>query len=291
MLKFLENRDEVVDLVHTLSERPELKDFKLGVAGSYVTGLNKKASAIDIVLKLREGCNKDLIGDLDISFYIHQHIATAYSNKINGLFSEINDAKIRRSKLIDKYESKLEAMKNDYLDKIEKNETSCSETVKKTEDEKLQLARQRDFALAELRAIRVENGLMVPSEDLTSRERFEELEREFESFNRFFKQQWLITKKAIRKELLWTKVDKYELKAKIKEEKEIKAKEKENRKNGVVSTKETEVLDLSHYTDDLDTKKISDEILVEVAKEDISKELKELENGTLEIEEVNEDKE
>ena len=132
---------------------------------------------------------------------------------------------------------------------------------------------------------------MVPSEDLTSRERFEELEREFESFNRFFKQQWLITKKAIRKELLWTKVDKYELKAKIKEEKEIKAKEKENRKNGVVSTKETEVLDLSHYTDDLDTKKISDQILVEVAKEDISKELKELENGTLEIEEVNEDKE
>ena len=76
-----------------------------------------------------------------------------------------------------------------------------------------------------------------------------------------------------------------------KEEKEIKAKEKENRKNGVVSTKETEVLDLSHYTDDLDTKKISDQILVEVAKEDISKELKELENGTLEIEEVNEDKE
>ena len=29
MLKFLENRDEVVDLVHSLSERPELKDFKL----------------------------------------------------------------------------------------------------------------------------------------------------------------------------------------------------------------------------------------------------------------------
>ena len=89
MLKFLENRDEVVDLVHTLSERPELKDFKLGVAGSYVTGLNKKASAIDIVLKLREGCNKDLIGDLDISFYIHQHIATAYSNKIKVIWLDL----------------------------------------------------------------------------------------------------------------------------------------------------------------------------------------------------------
>ena len=89
MLKFLENRDEVVDLVHSLSERPELKDFKLGVAGSYVTGLNKKASAIDIVLKLREGSNKDLVGDLDISFYIHQFMSASYSNKIKIIWLDL----------------------------------------------------------------------------------------------------------------------------------------------------------------------------------------------------------
>ena len=72
MLKFLENRDEVVDLVHSLSEQPELHSFKVGVAGSYVTGLNKKASAIDIILKLREGENKDLIGSFEIvSFIVH----------------------------------------------------------------------------------------------------------------------------------------------------------------------------------------------------------------------------
>lgn len=89
MLKFLENRDEVVDLVHSLSERPELKDFKLGVAGSYVTGLNKKASAIDIILKLRDGSNKDLVGDLDISFYIHQYMAASYSNKIKIIWLDL----------------------------------------------------------------------------------------------------------------------------------------------------------------------------------------------------------
>lgn len=89
MLKFLENRDEVVDLIHTLSEQPELKSFKLGVAGSYVTGLNKKNSAIDIVLKLKDGENRDLIGDLDISFYIHQNIALAYSNKIKIIWLDL----------------------------------------------------------------------------------------------------------------------------------------------------------------------------------------------------------
>ena len=193
----------------------------------------------------------------------------SYSDKVNSLFGEINDAKLRRTRLIDKYEDKLEIMKKTYLDKIDENENHCSDTIKKYEEEKLQMARQRDFALAELRSIRVENGLITPSEDLTSKERFAELEREFEAFNRFFKQQWSITKKAIRKELLWTKFDKYELKAKIKEEKEIRAKEKADRKKGV-NVKDTEILDLSHYSDEYDTKKISDEIINEVDSEDVS---------------------
>ena len=61
MLKFLQSRDEVVDLIHTLAEAPALQSFRIGVAGSYLTGLNKKGSPIDIVLKLKEGQNKDLI--------------------------------------------------------------------------------------------------------------------------------------------------------------------------------------------------------------------------------------
>ena len=69
--------------------------------------------------------------------------------------------------------------------------------------------------------------------------------------------------------MLWTKFDKYELKAKIKEEKEIRAKEKADRKKGV-NVKDTEILDLSHYSDEYDTKKISDEIINEVDSEDVS---------------------
>ena len=65
MLKFLETRDEVVDLVHTVAEQPEMSSFKVGVAGSYVTSLNKKGSAIDIILKLKDGADKDLPGELN----------------------------------------------------------------------------------------------------------------------------------------------------------------------------------------------------------------------------------
>ena len=80
MLKFLETRDEVVDLVHTVAEQPEMSSFKVGVAGSYVTSQNKKGSAIDIILKLKDGADKDLIGDLGINYFVRDYIARASSN-------------------------------------------------------------------------------------------------------------------------------------------------------------------------------------------------------------------
>lgn len=178
-----------------------------------------------------------------------------YSDKVNNLLGQIDDAKDKRSKLIFKFEEKLGDMKQDYLDKISDNETQCADYVNKVEAEKKALIRQRDLALAELRSVRIKNGLVTPCEDLVSRERFEELEREFEAFNQFFKEQWSITKKAIRKQLLWTKIDKEELKNKVKEEKELKSKSKLEKKNKVVEqpkVKENEI------------KKITNEIIDEV---------------------------
>jgi hypothetical protein len=92
MLKFLETRDEVVDLVHTVAEQPEMSSFKVGVAGSYVTSLNKKGSAIDIILKLKDGADKDLIGDLGINYFVRDYIARAYSNKIHIIWLDLLEA-------------------------------------------------------------------------------------------------------------------------------------------------------------------------------------------------------
>ena len=92
MLKFLETRDEVVDLVHTVAEQPEMSSFKVGVAGSYVTSQNKKGSAIDIILKLKDGADKDLIGDLGINYFVRDYIARAYSNKIHIIWLDLLEA-------------------------------------------------------------------------------------------------------------------------------------------------------------------------------------------------------
>lgn len=89
MLKFLENRDEVLDLIRDLAECDVLKPFKVGVAGSYVNATNKKGSSIDIVLKLNEGEKRSLIGAFEITSFIKDQLQNVYSNKINVLWLDL----------------------------------------------------------------------------------------------------------------------------------------------------------------------------------------------------------
>ena len=70
------------------------------------------------------------------------------------------------------------------------------------------LIAEKQLAYAELRALRIQHNMITPLEDYTSKERFLELEKEFEIFNQFFKEQWILTKKSIRKMLLWAKDEK-----------------------------------------------------------------------------------
>ena len=89
VLKFLENRDEVLDLIRDLAECDVLKPFKVGVAGSYVNATNKKGSSIDIVLKLNEGEKRSLIGAFEITSFIKNQLQNVYSNKINVLWLDL----------------------------------------------------------------------------------------------------------------------------------------------------------------------------------------------------------
>lgn len=89
MLKFLQNRDEAIDLVHSLSECPELEGFKLGLAGSFVLGLNKKSSPIDIVLQLKEGKSSDKIGSFLVTGFIRKYLSDFYSNKVHIIWLDL----------------------------------------------------------------------------------------------------------------------------------------------------------------------------------------------------------
>ena len=69
---------------------------------------------------------------------------------------------------------------------------------------------------AEVLAAQVESGEIKPSFDYTSREKFLELETHFRNFNNFFQEQWKMTKKQIKKEILTVKPEERKKKEKKK---------------------------------------------------------------------------
>ena len=64
------------------------------------------------------------------------------------------------------------------------------------------LAEEKLLCLARIKAIRLEHGENINEEDFTEQEKFEQLEKEFEIFAKFYRSNWNKTKKKIRQQLL-----------------------------------------------------------------------------------------
>lgn len=64
------------------------------------------------------------------------------------------------------------------------------------------LKEKNDLLQARLKALLAENGRSNDNGEYSDKESFAQLEREYEAFKKFYKQQWSNTKKKIRKELL-----------------------------------------------------------------------------------------
>lgn len=159
----------------------------------------------------------DLQQELEKARQEHEDAVEDYENKVLVLNEKIKDLTAENRRLIKDYEEKLKNLETNYTQIIADNTTASNNTIK-------QLQHHHDLMKAQLDSIRIQHGLLLPSEDLTSKERFSELETEFEAFNTFFKEQWKLTKKEIRKKLLWTKEDKAKLKQLQKEEKQDQSK-------------------------------------------------------------------
>jgi hypothetical protein len=91
----------------------------------------------------------------------------------------------------------------------EKDSMSITIREKQLEIDKLiaerdSILKERRILSAELYALRVKCGVKASEEDLTLKENFDELEREFNVFKSFYKEQWSNTKKRIRRDVMKT---------------------------------------------------------------------------------------
>ena len=102
-------------------------------------------------------------------------------------------------------ESEIERREREIDDKLRTDyETKAREAKKAAEEAAAELALVR----GELDGIRAQQGKLTPSTEYASRERFVELQEAYVAFEKFFKSQWQITKKEIRKQVLWAKQEK-----------------------------------------------------------------------------------
>ena len=110
---------------------------------------------------------------------------------------KILDLDINSKKIISEKEIEIENLNKDYKEKLNSLENNLLLT-----QAKLDLAiKDKEQIQLEYDAYRVSNGALKPSVELSNEERFTELEKEYDSFKKFFKEQWKITKKEIKKEI------------------------------------------------------------------------------------------
>lgn len=150
-----------------------------------------------------------------------------YDNQVLVLNQKVSELNNKQRQLVKTCEDKVNEMKNECLKQIEDSDLLTNNKI-------LEMTRIKDLAVSELDAIRIQQGKLTPSLDYTSRERFLEIEAEFEVFKKFYNEQWKLTKKQIRQEILWKKQEAKQAKNK----KEEKVEEITNEENQVIENKE-----------------------------------------------------
>ncbi len=105
----------------------------------------------------------------------------------------------------DNLQNEIEAKSREFEDKYRTDYEAKAKEAKKTADKAV-----RELALVrgELDGMRALQGKLSPSSEYASRERFVELQEAYVAFEKFFREQWKITKKEIRKQVLWKKREK-----------------------------------------------------------------------------------
>ena len=150
----------------------------------------------------------ELTGQLNDANARYSQAVTDCERRLSEMQFAMTDYENEKKRLTDELEARLRQMEESCNGAVSA-EQARSETMKVGYEKQIEeLKEKAAFVRGELDGIRIQQGKISPSTDYTSRDRFTELEEEYEAFQKFFKQQWEMTKKEIRKTLLWTKDEK-----------------------------------------------------------------------------------
>ena len=120
-------------------------------------------------------------------------------NEYNALSEELKrklaDVENVEKRFADQFAEREENLKAQLQEKLKAAAAKCNKEVKAAKEETALIR-------GELDGMRAEQGLLTPSTEYSTRERFLELEAAYTAFYKFFRAQWDITKKEIRKTVM-----------------------------------------------------------------------------------------
>ena len=137
----------------------------------------------------------ELNGEIDELNAKYEEAANEFNAKNEEINRKIAEMETIEQRFADQYAAKEQELDARLEEKLKAETAKCRKEV---------IAAKEETALirGELDGMRAERGLITPSTEYATRERFLELEAAYMAFYKFFRAQWDITKKEIRKTVM-----------------------------------------------------------------------------------------
>lgn len=155
--------------------------------------------------------------------------------EIEQLSTDLANVTTNRKQKIKEFEEEIKNLKINYQAMLDGKDDEYKSLENKYND----LEDTKNLYMGELSAMRIKEGMMVPCDDFASKERFEELVKEYESMEKFMNRQWKLTKKRIRKEVM--------------EEAQAKEEEENKKKQAIIDEYEKELKEKAEGKDNDDS--------------------------------------
>lgn len=186
--------------------------------------IDDKDNLIELLNEDKDKLNNEitvLSQNLEEAIELKETQQNEYEEKITNLkqilLEELEEEfENRKLELLEEYKEKetektneYEEMKKELQEEINKKEEEINESLnsmtQELEENKEELKKaqnDKNFATAQLLAMRIKMNIKTKEDDYTSKERFKELEEQYFIFEQFFSEEWKRTKKKIRKQYL-----------------------------------------------------------------------------------------
>ena len=183
----------------------------------YIHDLNEQQQAYEAQIEQMSEEHLEEIADLEQAHQQEledlqaQHIeeldeqALSFENEKQQWQEELDLAEQAKEELVRRHQEELSELDQ----KRQEEKGSFEQTLEKQNSEALELEKklaglteEKRLLSAQLKSELQQRGL-TKDMDFTSKENFQELEKEYQAFTRFFQEQWKETKKKIRKDILW----------------------------------------------------------------------------------------